>query len=978
MESKVFKSSVAGLAMATLFSVTASAEGEVPKNPESYYKTTNAPLIYGPVDIVIPVGEEFDVNNSMFRVFAKDFEDGDLTAKIQEQGHEAIDTSKPGQYTITYTVVDSHQNETKLEVPVKVEEDTNIKIQRKLYSNMENVAANAVGMSRGDYQDRQHLGLNLFNGSKVKVSYVEGNSAVTIQNETQRHDNEPVTSQTIKQGQSIELTSSYNATPFVRTPVGNNAQPTILEFEILDENATKPLALFHLGDDQEKFIGSWEENGGYGVLDSESVTVLVDHGEIGILKASNVPNVERDFNTFLTWWNDVTDFFDEAVGLKINPENLWDQNVRSKYYVAGHKGAGGAAYYGTAQVGISNGTTAPFFQYNWGGLHEVGHGYQGSLKTGIALNEVSNNILGWFTQNYAVNTTRFGETKRFEGGLRNGSLDQQEETYNTNRKTWAGYDVNGHLYIMLNLLDSFEGEKTWAKINSWYREHKATSTPNYDVFATVMAEEYGVNILPYYDAFGIPVSDNVRANLFESDLQLVNMAKDLVGNQTSTLKANGIIDYDYKIVKNDEIASLNLSGNLKVNVKMDDVSLVEGQESILYDGTKAVAKGVVKDGVVEYTDVPVGTYRLAMPVRPGGAYSSDYAYVTVTEQGQEMDYTYTKLDGVKYGNQMWLGVAGVHGTYGIKLSNNGNGTVTITPGGAKLANSDAGKIAEVTILDENNEVVYTTKAENSYYFDKSNEKISTIEVKDGYKINVYHESPTSRVKVFSTLTGGLIEELVPANQSSTYVITENGFKLDTMTDEQFAALEYENLKGALTKEIDNYLEKVTPEELNNKEKDQVTKNKVLSAIMSLKDEDVTAEYKELYNMILFGHDLTVTTEANEATVATEATEVINQMKDTLTDVLTTEDVDVSQIEEILVTQSAVGGVSETDKHVANKLKTALEGQVNGSFGVHVTNYTSKVTTVDELLQNKLIISYQASENTPWYFLQNGKINIQDE
>lgn len=964
MESKVFKSSVAGLALATLFGVTASAEGEVPKNPESYYKTTNAPLIYGPVDIVIPVGEEFDVNNSMFRVFAKDFEDGDLTAKIQKKGHEAINTSKPGQYTITYTVVDSHKNETKLEVPVKVEKNTNIKIQRKLYSNMENTSANAVGMSRGDYQDRQHLGLNLFNGSKVKVSYIDGDAEVTIQNETQRHANEPVTSQKIKQGQSIELTSSYNATPFVRTPVGNDLEPTILEFEILDKNATKPLALFYEGDDQEKFISSWEQNGGYGVLDSESITILVDHEEIGSLKASNVPNVERDFNKLLTWWNDVTDFFDEAVGLKINPENLWDQNVRSKYYVAGHKGAGGSAYYGTAQVGISNGNTAPFFQYNWGGLHEVGHGYQGSLKHGIALGEVSNNILGWYTQNYAMNTTRFGEQKQFYGGLRNGPLDTKEESVHTNRKTWQNSDLNDQLYIMINLLDSFEGEKTWGKINSWYREHKATNMPNYDVMATVIAEEYGANIIPYFEAFGIHVSDDVRENLYESDLQLVSMAKDLVGDQTSTLKTNGVIDYDYKIVKNDEIASLKLSGNLKVNVKMDDVSLVEGQESILYDGTKAVAKGVVKNGVVEYTDVPVGTYRLAMPVRPAGAYGSDYAYVTVTEQGQEMDYTYTKLDEVKYNNQMWLGISGIHDTYGIKVSNNGNGTVTITPRGAKLANSDAGKIAEVTILNENNKVVYTTKAENSYYFDKSNEKVSTIEVKDGYKIKLYHVSPTSRVKVFSTLTGDLIEELVPTNQSSTYVVTKNGFKLENMTDKEFNALEYANLKNALTKEIDNYLDQVTPEALNNDEKDLVTKNKVLSAIMSLNEEDITVEYKELYDAILFGHDFTV------------ATEAINQVKDTLKDLLTTKGVDVSQIEEILITQSTVGGVSATDKQVAAQLKAALEDRFDGLFGVHVTNYTSKATTVDELLQNKLTISYQLSEDTPWYSLQNGKINTQ--
>lgn len=94
--------------------------------------------------------------------------------------------------------------------------------------------------------------------------------------------------------------------------------------------------------------------------------------------------------------------------------------------------------------------------------------------------------------------------------------------------------------------------------------------------------------------------------------------------------------------------------------------------------------------------------------------------------------------------------------------------------------------------------------------------------------------------------------------------------------------------------------------------------------------------------------------------------------------LTTEDVDVSQIEEILITQSTVGGVSATDKQVAAQLKAALEDRFDGLFGVHVTNYASKSTTVDELLQNKLTISYQLSEDTLWYSLQNGKINIQGE
>ena len=86
-------------------------------------------------------------------------------------------------------------------------------------------------------------------------------------------------------------------------------------------------------------------------------------------------------------------------------------------------------------MAINSASVASFFQRNWGGLHEIAHGYQGSLgSNGMALGEVSNNILGWFFQYYSLNTDRFSQNYDFYGNLGGvGMLDQTEHKYNLNR-----------------------------------------------------------------------------------------------------------------------------------------------------------------------------------------------------------------------------------------------------------------------------------------------------------------------------------------------------------------------------------------------------------------------------------------------------------------------------------------------------------------------------------------------------------------
>ncbi|MBS6887923.1 MAG: DUF5011 domain-containing protein, partial [Clostridium sp.] len=69
--------------------------------------TNSAPVISGANNITINLGDKF---NALSGVTATDKEDGDLTSAIKVAG--TVDTSKAGEYTLTYSVKDSSGKET--------------------------------------------------------------------------------------------------------------------------------------------------------------------------------------------------------------------------------------------------------------------------------------------------------------------------------------------------------------------------------------------------------------------------------------------------------------------------------------------------------------------------------------------------------------------------------------------------------------------------------------------------------------------------------------------------------------------------------------------------------------------------------------------------------------------------------------------------------------------------------------------------
>lgn len=101
-------SSFINISLAVTISTKENTEN-IKKNPDSYWSTKNAPLFYGTTKITLKKGiiDEFNILDTRFRIFARDFEDGDLSQKIKHSGEIKID--EVGEYEIIYTVTDSHK-----------------------------------------------------------------------------------------------------------------------------------------------------------------------------------------------------------------------------------------------------------------------------------------------------------------------------------------------------------------------------------------------------------------------------------------------------------------------------------------------------------------------------------------------------------------------------------------------------------------------------------------------------------------------------------------------------------------------------------------------------------------------------------------------------------------------------------------------------------------------------------------------------
>ncbi len=867
----VFSAAIcAFISLALLFPPAASARAE-DKGSDFYWSEHSGPIFYGATGITLPEGADFDINDARFRTFAHDFEDGDLDVVAD---CPAIDTSVAGKYEIVYTAKDSHGNEDSLTVPVTVGGSDKITVARRLYTTPSDWNMTAAGFSRCNSGDRQILGIYLPEGASFEMRLCEGTPDLVVSmlnNDAYKETSVKLTSEEFavlsndyKENDPAKGKEPgvYACVPLVTTPKLARGEDisTVYDIEVrYGAEEAHPLNYYRFNDGgEDAFREKWRASGDeFAVIENRAITILLPIGDIEAFKRKEAGFVFKSYDEHLAYYAAVVDRMDKIVGLSYRPDRATDQNLRAKYLVKANAHGAGAAYYAGNHVGINNPSMGAFYQMNWGGLHELAHGYQGHLGSGtMGLGETSNNFLGHYIQ--------MDKTLYTEQGDWLGKLADIEGKINAARLSGKKFNDFGEtpqykLYAIINLFDYFEGEETYARLFSYYRmqvDAKAMSsaTPQQDIYALFFAEEYKTNIIPYWNQWGLETSESVQERVYALADKSISICADSAGEELDNIKDGEGLTLGYGLVEDGTLAKYGVCGNLTVRITSE-----EGGAVLLQKDGQTAYSAKVAGGEARFENIPAGSYMVRTPTDFGYDYKTGFC--TVCEGENVYEVSYVKRESANY-HPTTLCIKGIYGTtgFGIKLSD-ANKSAKLEFGAADVGNQGADWKARpqdtyisVTFSDSLGNERYSWSVMGGGYFCYLEDKIEQITLSYGDEITVFTYRP-DLVKVLSAVDGKEIEEYncpLKGLQTIKYTVTEAGL-VPSFKQLDAASTLYAHIKDALLKELGEQAEyfAANPSSLETKYLQREKKAVFLEGYERLKEQD-RAEFDALAAAIYKG------------------------------------------------------------------------------------------------------------------------------
>lgn len=791
-------------------------------NNNSYYSRENAPEFYGLTKAIIKLGENFSLDNTKFRIFARDFEDGDLSNKINVIFND-VNASEIGNYKIIYEVKDSHNNKTTIEVPIEIKSDLEENYyERTLYSLPSVKNMSLAGTNRGNNHDRQILGFYMEASSKISVKRISGNKDLKL---TYLNNDSYMEKDFTIKDEYVDITSENAGVPFIKTIYESDE---IIKIAIKEKTTNVyELPYYHYLDNEESFFNKWESlNDSYAVLESEDISIIVPCFDRNKL-LNYYSNCFHNLEDFFIYWHKTIEQYDEFLGLSYNPVESIDQNVKTKYFVKANVNGYGSAYYSNDHVGIHSSSVASFFEVNWGGLHEIAHGYQGSLANTLNQSEVSNNILGYYVQ---TNRDITPYPLNWLGQI--SAIEQNYQNVRINGGTYDDLNVAGKLYFAINLLNYKNSKETYAEINKiWRRNLQNKENLNtIDTYILAYYNLYKINVVPYFEMWGLEVNNKTKAIVFN-------------GAIPSTLKNVTNIDYIkdelYSLIDYKTLNQYNLKGSLNLSFHIADFREIKGKKLLIQNGQ--FKKEIIIDNKdITINDLPIGTYQLILPVPKNNIYEySKYNYIDIIENKETSltcNYVYENKRNITNDYLFELRGLGDNLFAKIEFSKQSIKINTYATSPHSYFNDT---YADIKIYDEENNILYHKNYIGNIKND-AEEKI--IDYKTGYRIEIIHREYQSR----------LIIKNPQLNESDTLLSKNKQQNNKYYVGKYGIYQENEEYKNYLDK-IDNYVQKLQEEikdDLYNKNIFVEEKRYLLLSINMLNnpEKDVYLnKYRDIYN-----------------------------------------------------------------------------------------------------------------------------------
>lgn len=830
-------------------------------------KTANNqnPVISGTSMIQVVKDDSFSTDDILSRVYAMDYEDGDLTQEI-EIVSENVDTAKVGTYSVVYEVTDSDGGKGSLTTTVEVVEALDAdgqKIQKTMYTKENADHLTAVELYRGYYHDRQHLGIYLNEGTALKLRIANAEEIWAWMTLDLLGDDSDM-----EKTYDIPYDGSWLTVPaedvtedlvaFIRT--AQTAVQPIIEYYYVDENMEE-LTYYCYGDDETAFFDTWNGNDQqYAVVEGERITMLIPRRDKDSILNNPTTREEYQFKTvdeMLEYFKDMQDQYDAFAGLVYDPEAGTDKNVRARYFAKADATGFGAAYYSGGSYTAENSESMNgYLKRDWMTMHEVAHGYDTSIAYGdIPLVETINNMHGYFYEKKIL----------AEGDLGWSSLqyfDMVEENYINQikeGKTFANMDFDARLYGMLNVLTAADPQEMMADLHrAWRQDGGKTGTT--DFIIEQFSDTSGYNLIPYFEEYGLYTSELVKSRIYEKNYPIANRFayhfSDMAATKAAKATVGDAVNGLYGLASAEDMAELNLTGNLEVNIQIDDLKQIEGKKVRILDGTNVVASAEITGKEILLENLPIGTYRIELPAARALGYYTEYTYVTVCEgKTVSVEAVYEKNAGNAMKDDTTIVLQGLSDMIFSTISANiDKGTVTVRTEAIQPHYYFQDSYAEITVLSEKGDVLYT----RSYIGNQTYEyEMEEFAAPAGSRIIVTHleiGGYENRVKVKSKLLASVCEEYMEGYDSEDdtveFIVTENGLKRADWSEEEFNAVRSVVVDDALA----------FMDEIEDAKEDrniyQKIKAMVLSTISTL-DEKAKEYYETTYSYLFAEEEIPV-------------------------------------------------------------------------------------------------------------------------
>lgn len=858
------------------------------------------PLFYGTSSIVIDkdVIESFDPYDSRYRVYCRDYEDGDISSSIVVTYNDVVPTV-PGTYKVMYEVIDSGKNKVEYTVPVEVKETSegNSIIDRRVYAipAMKNMAD--IGLERCNKGDMQNLGIYLPKGSKATLSYVSeedhpASSTITNLTNTRKQNSFSYikTGETSTTIYNIRDNVEYDCIPLLTSPrLEDETIDKTFQYRLSYGKEVKPLTYYHMGDKEEDFFSSWKENqDSYALIDSEAIQFVAPYQDIDSLVGED--KTFKTLDSALSYYLEVINRMDKMVGLSFDTDNPLDKNYRTKYLALADAGySGAAAYYMGTYIAVCSSSISAFFTYGWGTIHELGHGYQGYFGKGtgggtsLNFGETGNNILAHYIQVDKTLYTANGDWL--------GSLSSIEESLNQPRReginiftasgTYA-YAKN-KLYFMINLLDAFGGEKVYGEMFSYYRKAFSGKGNIYtipDIYAMFFYEKYNANIIPYLNSWKLDVSDSTKKTIINSDSTSYVIPKDVLSDSELSSykeKNDGVLLYaptnENSLEKKDNVS-------LNVSLSIEDISKLKGKYIGVRHNGKYVTKKKIESESFTIDNLYRGNFEIVFPSADG--YDMDEVRnIYVTGNSDSITESYTKVEE-SFDHMTTLKLLGkVYKTVGFEMSfSDYYQKASLTFGGSNLGNQNNWwkenfdtVCASVKVKDKEGTILYDFTVKGQQYFSSLENKVSSIDLEYGYTIEVYHYFGGSYVNVYSksATDTSAITSYQSNETTKTYEVTQYGLKRTDIEDFSPKDVLYDVIKKDWISEIESLRNKLTDDSIQNRNIDVSIKNRIRVLYSYLKEEDRPSDVQSLFDRIQKGGAPSITVKNDTITIQKGAT-----------------------------------------------------------------------------------------------------------